>query len=422
MTDNISTNFSYMGFNALSNSEYAYNVDQTEELTDPKYALGDSISLACTSTKLLRSVNGLKNIDITPTTNAGANLLATITGVAMSPNNTALVVGTNPAGVTTAPILYSPNGINFRKSATELAINARCVTYYNYLHSFLVGCTATVAGNAVVVCTQQGVAASGAVTTAFPAIGDRCNAISTSSKGNSAGATSIAGLAGIILYGGQFVGNNVAFGFSNDRVDAGVLFDDGTAPAGVGSINAISNDDGILDSSFVYTLAGGSYTAGGAGSNLVYNFRAVGANPGNGNTWIATANFDTIFPVGVNNSQVNAIAFNGQYFLVGGLGTVAPAVTNTCTVAIATFTIGAISSPATQGTIDIAIPTGCNIATLMSNVRSLEWNGLYWIAGGDNANGFVYARSIDAATWTLIGGAITGATSGLSVSSRFTPQ
>jgi hypothetical protein len=414
-----------MGFNALSNSEYAYNVEQVEELTDDKYALGDSISLACTSTKLLRSVNGLKNVDITPKTNAGANLLATITGVAVSPNNTALVVGTNPAGVTTAPVLFSPNGINFSKSANTLAINARCVTYYNYLHSFLVGCTSTAAAafsNAVLVCTQQGVVTSGLVNTLFPNIGDMCNAISTSDKGSAAAAASVTGLTGVILYGGQFGGGNVAFGFDTDRVAAGTVFVGGAnLPAGAGSINAISNDNGILDNSFVYTLAGGSYTAGGGASNLVYNFRAVGTNPAANNAWVAPTSFDTIFPLGVANSSVNAIAFNGQYFLVGGLGTVGVN-TNTCTVAIATFTIAAAADPAAQGTIDLAIPTGCNIANLMTNVRSLAWNGLYWIAGGDNTGGFVYARSTDAVTWTLIGGAIEGATSGLSVSSRFTPQ
>ena len=418
MTDSISTNFSYMGFTPASNSEYAYNVDQTEELTDPKYALGDSISLACTSTKLLRSVNGLKNVDITPTTNAGANLLATITGVAMSPNNTALVVGTNPAGVTTAPILYSPNGINFRKSATELAINARCVTYYNYLRNFLVGTTATAIGNGLLACTQQGVVTGGAGIAAnlFPAIGDMCNAIATDSRGDIGAGLTITGMAGVALVGGQLVGGNRLFGFMTDVLNAGVTFTDGsTGHNGAGSINAISNDNAILDNLWVYYVAGGALT--GAVSNLIFYGRGIGTNPAGGQAWTALGGL--IFPVGPAASQVNAIAFNGQYFLVGGLGTVAVGVTNTCTVAIATFTP---SGAAGVGGLALTIPTGCNIATFMTNVRSLEWNGLYWIAGGDNANGFVYARSVDAATWTLIGGAITGATSGLSVSSRFTPQ
>jgi hypothetical protein len=421
MTDTISTNFGYMGFNALSNSENAYNVEQVAELTDARYPLGDSISLACTSTKLLRSVNGLKNVDITPT---GANSLATFTGVAMSSGNTALVVGTNPVGATTLPILYSPNGITFTKTAANNVANLEptCVTWNPATRYFVVGCTSTVAGNAVLVVNQQGAVTAAAGSgnifdTAAPG-GDTCRAVSAYSAATAVNSP--------VFVGGQLAaaGNRVfGFGVGDLSDNFTAITTDTTGAGNVGSINAIANDNGTLDSTFTYILAGGILTAEDPAttiSNLV--FVGLDADPIAADAWAPVTDSELIFPTGAvagANSQVNAIAYNGQYFLVGGLGTVGGA-TNRCTVAIATFEPGEDYGAA--GEFTLAVPTGCNIATLMTNVRSLAWNGLYWIAGGDNTAGFVYARSADAVTWTLIGGAIAGATRGRSVSSRFTPQ
>ena len=410
MTDSVSTNFYNMGFNALSNSENDYNTDNVSELTDPKFVLGDSVSLACTSTKILRSINGQTLDDITPT----GGLLATYTGVAMSPNNSALVVGTNPVGSNTFPILYSPNGLNFKKSPTTpnlAGIAPTCVDWNPGNHFFVVGSTGSATAPVIIV-GQQGnaVVAGGGLFT--PGAGDVCRAVACSDKGL------VTTGPGVTFLGGQLTGpGNRVLGFGVNNLAATVPFtSDFTGVAGVGSINAIATDNGSLNGVNYFVLAGGAVTAAANTTSNLFNTTdlVIGADPAGGSPWASGTDFATFFPVGLAQSRVDAIACNGQFFLVAGLGTVGtPAVANTLTLVNVSLTpIGTLPFIATAIT--------SNIANLFTRVRSLEWNGLYWIAGGDNANGFVYARSVDAVTWTLVGGAIAGATSGASVSSRFT--
>jgi hypothetical protein len=419
MTDSVSTNFYNMGFNALSNSENDFNTENVSELTDPKFVLGDSVSLACTSTKILRSINGQTLDDITPT----GGLLATHTAVAMSSNNSALVVGTNPAGATTFPILYSPNGINFKKSptTTALAIAPTCVDWNPGNHVFVVGCT-TINGNpdsAVLIVDQQGnVTQAEGASTAFTDVGSACRAVACSDKGL------VTTGPGLTFLGGQLNGaggNRVLAVGQNILGTAGeviVFSSTSTGVGAAGSINAIATDNGSLNGVNYFILAGGAVTAVATApattSNLFYTSAVIGADIAGGAVWsTAIPTIDGIFPAGLAASRVDAIACNGQFFLVAGFGTVGPGagVANTLTLVNVSLTIGTTAFTATAIT--------SNIANLFTRVRSLEWNGLYWIAGGDNTSGFVYARSFDAVTWTLIGGAIAGATSGVSVSSRF---
>lgn len=411
MTDNIFTSFRNMGFNALSNSENEYNEEQYQQNNNPNLSIGDSLVLAATSNKLLSANNGTA-ITGDLTALATSTGLTSITGVALGDNVT-VAIGANPAGATTAPIIYSANNLSYTKSAATITPLANNVYYNRLSKAFYVGCTSqnAVADSAIVYvppCGQGAAYAAGAGDTnifATAAGGDVCNAFCATSAGSQA-----LGADPQILVGGNLagVGGTAVLGLAvanNLGNIYGVIGGLNTPHGAAGTVNAIVCDDGLSDLQNYYILVGGRFT--GTGSNLLVTSQTLGTNlttaagPPITCTAAFTAIGNTIFPVGPAASSVNAIAFNGSVFLVGGLGN-SGASTNVPVVAISTFAGGAFT---------FAVPTGCNIASLFTNITSLVWNGTYWIAGGTNANGFVLAKSTNGATWSYISGAVTGATS-----------
>lgn len=411
MTDNISTSFRNMGFNVLSNSENEYFEEQYQQNNNPNLSIGDSLVLAATSNKLLSSNNGTAvSADLTSAATA-AGLLNTITGVAIGDNLT-VAVGTNQGAITTAPIIYSANGLNFSKSTFVANYPANVVYYNKSQNVFYVGNT-TIDGTAnsaitYVPPTGQGMALAAGASGLFNAVaGNRCRAFCSTANGVSTDPMTFIG-------GATTAGAAPTLGFSNTvNLAAATEFNDNTNPSNstAGSVNAISCDDGLSDSTNYYVLAGGAFAVGApftGTSNLLYTSVTLNTNPAQGQVFVSAATAAAIFPAGVGASSVNAIAFNGSVFLVGGLGT--NGTTNVPVVAISTFAAGAFS---------FAIPTGCNIASLMSNVNSLVWNGTYWIAGGTSANGLVLAKSLDGATWSYISGAVSGATVASAVASKY---
>lgn len=394
MTDNISNNFSSMGFTPASNQS------ETKSNILPTVAIGPTLVYAATTAgTILKSENGSQFASCTP------GLLASVGGIAVSDKGV-VIVGTNPAGATTAPVIFSSNYRSFTKcsSTAPLLLNPlRCVVFSHNANVYYAGGVATVDNDdsVIQVISAGGLISvvSGGGSTIFGTINDVCNSIDVDSKGSSryvahAGGQNAAGTAPRLGFA-----TTAAFG------GASLYNAQNNVPNG-GAVNAVCCDNGTLSAGTVNTYFGGTLTGNAAAtSRLVYVTHDVGTDPAVGNTF-TPAGAGVFGNVACN---ITAIACNGSRVLVGGTDLIIGAGTG-FGIAISDGTLAGFS-----------IPTGSNAATYFTSVNSLAWNNTYWFAAGVNANGDVFATSLDGTTWMPINTVLAGQT-GQEVASLFTLQ